>query len=121
MENAYLYSESGMAEKDYIVQRNSIIVSLEKSEKALAKLEADSANEDFNEQEFIEKASYFVMAERLLSDEPLDYMESFAKIDPAAPRAFARRTIEEIVVSDGQVKSIQFKNGIQCCFTPTEA
>lgn len=63
--------------------------------------------------EFIEKASYFIMVQKLLDDKSVDYERYIRKIDPAIPRAFIRTIIDSIDTVNGRVCSIQFKNGMR--------
>lgn len=63
--------------------------------------------------EFIEKASYFIMVSKLLDDRYVDYEKDIRQIDPSIPRSFIRSVIEYIEVIDGKISSITFKNGMK--------
>ena len=57
------------------------------------------------------------MAQKLLGDDYIDYTNYISKVDPAVPRAFIRSVVREIVVTDGEVESIDFQSGVKCVFT----
>ncbi|MBE6993016.1 MAG: hypothetical protein E7423_00005, partial [Ruminococcaceae bacterium] len=120
LETLYLYSDNGISQTDYVIKHNSLLNSLSELEQRLHSEEQALDSKAYDEQEFIEKASYFVMASRLLSDEPLDYSQYFSKIDPTAPKSFLNATVKEIVVTDGAVTSIEFFSGIKCVFSKVE-
>ena len=71
--------------------------------------------------EFIEKASYFIMVQKLLDDRTVDYEKYIRRIDPMVPRAFLRSVISKITVEDGRVASIEFKNGMVHTFSYKQA
>ena len=52
-----------------------------------------------------------------VSDDYTDYTKYISKVDPAVPRAFIRSVVREIVVTDGEVESIDFQSGVKCIFT----
>lgn len=60
----------------------------------------------------IKKASYFIMAEKLINSRYVDYESYIRKIDPSVPRNFLLTIIGQIEIDDGRVVSIAFKNGM---------
>lgn len=61
--------------------------------------------------------SYYIMANKLIEDRYIDYEKYIRTIDPSIPRSFLRQIIDHIVVNDGRVISITFKNGSTHTFT----
>lgn len=57
------------------------------------------------------------MAQKLVGDDYIDYTKYLSKIDPTIPRSFIRSVVREIVVTDGEVESIDFQSGVKCIFT----
>ena len=113
----YLYSEDSMAEKDYIVENQRITTDLEAIEHRMGELAAQGADTLESNTQTAEKASYFLMIEKMMQDGYINYADTIRRLDPSVPRAFVRATIREIVVAGGVVKSILFKNGIRCTFS----
>jgi len=61
--------------------------------------------------------SYFIMISKLVEDRYVDYEKYIRKIDAEIPRAFIKNIIQDIVVADGRVQSITFRNGMIHAFT----
>jgi len=78
---------------------------------------AESAGDIMNQEEFIEKASFFVIAERIYSGKDFDFGSYIGRIDPNIPRAFVKSVIKNVVVTNGTVTAIEFRSGINCKFT----
>ncbi len=116
LRSLYLYSDGGMSEKDYIIEKQKIAVDLEAIERRIAELTAAGIGGIADPDELLDQASYFIMAQELLSDDYIDYTKYISKVDPAIPRAFIRSVVREIVVTDGEVESIDFQSGVKCVF-----
>ena len=82
----------------------------------MAELEKSGATSSMDDEEFVNKASYFVMATQLVSSEELDYEKYIRNIDMRIPKSFIQSIIESICVTNGRVTSITFKNGITHTF-----
>lgn len=118
LKSLYLYGDGDLAEKDYIIERQRILDSISEVDQKLNALkDEDLKDGPLADDEFIEKASYFIMVQKLLDDRYVDYEKYIRQIDPSIPRAFIKSIIESIVVTDGKVTSIQFRNGMTHTFT----
>ena len=60
---------------------------------------------------------YYIMANKLIEDRYIDYEKYIRAIDPSIPRSFLQQIIDHIVVNNGRVISITFKNGSTHTFT----
>lgn len=116
----YLYGDEEMPEKDYIIQREEIGKELSEIEARLTELQASKSDATISSTEFIQRASYFIMVEKLLDDRYIDYEKYIRRIDPSIPRNFITNIIDHIVVTDGRVQSITFKNGMTHHFSYKE-
>lgn len=112
LRSLYLYGDEETSEKDYIIEREKIMRELTAIEARLAELQRQESSAAVSSEEFIQKASYFIMVEKLLDDRYVDYEKYIRKIDPMIPRDFLNNIIQQIVVTDGRVTSISFKNGM---------
>ena len=117
LKSLYLYSDNGLPEKDYIIEHQKIAIDLEATERRIAQLSALGVDGIPNPEELMEQASYFIMAQKLLSDDYIDYGKYLAKIDPQIPKSFIRTVVKEIVITNGEVQSIEFRTGIKCIFS----
>ena len=101
-----------MAEKDFIVEKQRIITAIKEIDRKLAEIKDDDTDGPLADEEFIEKASYFIMVSKLLEDRFVDYEKYIRQIDPSIPRSFVKSVIESISVTEGRVTAITFKNGM---------
>ena len=120
LKTLYLYGDSEMAEKDFIIEQKRITDQIDEIDDALRSMNNDAAG-PLADDEFIEKASYFIMVQNLLDDRTVDYEKYIRQIDPMVPRSFLRSIISKITVDDGKVSSIEFKNGMIHTFSYSQA
>lgn len=112
----YLYDDEAMPEKDFVMQRGQITKQLEEVNARIEELQNQESSEELGD-DFIGKASYYIMANKLIEDRYIDYEKYIRAIDPSIPRSFLQQIIDHIVVNDGRVTSITFKNGATHTFT----
>lgn len=117
LHSLYLYGDDTMAEKDFIVEKQRIMSAIEEIDRKLAEIKDDDTDGPLADEEFIEKASYFIMVSKLLEDRFVDYEKYIRQIDPSIPRSFVKSVIESISVVEGRVTAITFKNGMTHTFT----
>ena len=108
----YFYGEEALAEKDYIIHKKKMTDDLSSIDARLAELHAEGADSSIASDEFLKKASYFVMVENLLNERYVDYEKYIRNIDPSIARNFITSIISRISVENNKVKSITFKNGL---------
>ena len=113
----YLYDDEAMPEKDFVMQRGQISKQLEEVNARIAAIQSQEAASNDVDDNFIAKASYYIMANKLIEDRYIDYEKYIRTLDPSIPRNFLQQIIDHIVVNDGRVASITFKNGATHTFT----
>ena len=111
LNSIYLYNEDDVPPDDFLESRKNITDQLKDIEERLSQLE-DTEDSIASNEQFMEKASYFLMVESLLSDRYIDYEKYIRKIDPTVPKAFLNTIISTITINKGRVMSIEFKNGM---------
>lgn len=112
----YLYDNEAMPEKDFVMQRGQITKQLEEVNARIEELQNQESSEDLSDG-FINKASYYILANKLIEKRYIDYEKYIRTIDPSIPRSFLQQIIDHIVVNDGRVTSITFKSGATHTFT----
>lgn len=113
LKSLYLYGDGELSEKDYLIERQRILTALAEVDQKLNNLmDGEDDASPLADDEFIEKASYFIMVEKLLDERYVDYEKYIRQIDPTIPRSFIKSIVEEVHVTDGKVTAIVFKNGM---------
>lgn len=117
----YLYNDEDMPETEYIIERKSITDDLERIDNRLEEIEKNSAAAfSISDEDFISKASYFIMSQQLLTKRYVNFETLIRKIDAKIIKEFVNTIIKKIVILDGKIISILFKNGIKHKFLYSE-
>ena len=114
LKTLYLYSDSDMPETEYFIERKTITDDLEQIDARLEEIEKNaSASFSISDEDFIAKASYFIMSQQLLTKRYVNFDTMIRKIDTKIIKDFVKTEIKKIVILDGKILSIRFKNGIE--------
>lgn len=113
----YLYSDDSIPEKDYIVERKQLMDSLDEVDaklEAAEKVAADAIS--LSDEEFMAKASYFILSQQLQDKRFIDYERFIRKIDPKIVKDFLNSIATNFCIKDGLTTSILFRNGLELQF-----
>lgn len=114
LKSLYLYSEDSMPETEYFIERKNLTDDLNKIDARLEELDKSvSTAFAISDADFIAKASYFIMSQQLLEKRYVNFDTLIRKIDSKIIKDFINSVIKKIVILDGKVISILFKNGIE--------
>ncbi len=114
LKTLYLYNDDTISEKDYLIERKQITDELERIDKRLNELERDALTSfTVSDDEFMQKATYFIMSQQLTSKRFIDFVSIVRNIDTTMVKDFINSVIKKIVIDDGKITSILFKNGIE--------
>ena len=91
-------------------------------DKRLEEIEHNSSSQfTLSDDEFMVKASVFIMTHQLQGKRFINFENMIRKIDPQVVKEFLRSVIQKIVIKDGRVISIRFKNGLEHKFLYKDA
>lgn len=107
----YLYDDEAMPEKDFILERNNIEHQLSDTERRMEALAATGLASSEDSADFLKRASYYIMVNKLVEDSSIDYEKFARSLDPHAIRDFVLSIVQEIEAIDGRISSITFRNG----------
>lgn len=113
LKSLYLYSDSPLSEKDYIIEQQSIKNKLASIESQIS----SSISTDITDSNMISTASYNLMANAFLHQKYIDYEKYIRALDPTVIKRFLNTIISSITITNGKVDSITMKNGITHSFT----
>lgn len=84
----------------------------------LEELEAEVASSiTMSDEEFIAKASYFILSQQLQDKRFVDYGKFIRKIDPQIVKDFLNSVVTNFCIKNGLTTSILFKNGVEVRFS----
>lgn len=114
LKSLFLYSDDSIPEAEYFIERKSLMDDLKQIDDRLEQIEKDSAGAlSISDEDFIAKASFFIMSQQLLSKRYVNFTALIQKIEPKIVKDFINSIVKKIVIQDGKIMSILFKNGIE--------
>ena len=117
LQSAYLYSDDAMPEKDYVLKRKELTDKLAEIDGRISEIdERLSPVTSMTDEEFMAKASYFILSQELQNKRQLDYVSFISKADPSIVKEFIKNVTTNFCIKNGQIVSIRFKNGIELQF-----
>lgn len=116
LKSLFLYSEQDIPEKDFIIERKQLVDDLTAIDARLEELREEADDTLFSDESFIEQASYFIMVNQLMQGDCDDTASFVRSVDSKVVKAFIQTIIESIIISDGRVSAIHFKNGLTHTF-----
>ena len=118
LQSLFLFGEEAIPEKDYLVERKRLTDSMEDIDARLDELEVqEAASLTLSDEEFIAKASYFILTQQLQDKRYVDYEKFIRKIDPQIVKDFMGSIVQNFCIKNGLTTSILFKNGLELRFS----
>ena len=115
LRNLYLLDDS-ISEKDFILRRQELMDELDSLQEQAESLNSDYLAPGVDDQEFLSKASQFILAQKLSGRNSISFRRLAAEIDPVVIRDFVLAVIDRITINWGLVSNITFKNGMSHTF-----
>ncbi len=116
LKRLYLYDENAFSEKDFISEKQTIMQKIDKINEELQQLSAEQDASSEVEMDFLEKASNFILMQKLLSEDEIVWTDFARHTDPETVKRFVKSIITKIVYYNKKIYSIEFKNGSQHVF-----
>lgn len=108
----FLYGDNEIPEKDFITERKRIIDAMNEIDAKLTEMDEEDNSLLASSEEFTQKASYFIMVDALMGNKSGDPAGLVRSIDPSVIKSFVNTVISKIVIRNGTVDSIHFRNGM---------
>lgn len=112
----YLYSEDAMPESEFIIQKSKLTEALDEVNEQIGFSNTDEWNQSVSDEEFVRRASEFIIAQKLTGRNYVSYKRLATSVDTAVIKTFVQSIIDSIIMDAGQVKQIIFKNGLSHTF-----
>ncbi len=111
LQDLYLYSDNAISEKDYIIRRKEITDKLESICASLG-MTSSGVTESLTDEEFVKLASHLLVS-RQLTDREYIYFRNLAKsVAPDILKSYLDSILDSVMVEDGRITIIVFKNGM---------
>lgn len=105
--------QNGVSSDDVVImERKRIIDAMNEIDAKLAEMDSEDDSLLNSAEDFTQKASYFIMVDALLGNKSGDPVGLVRSIDPAVIKSFINTVISKVVIKNGVVSSIHFRNGM---------
>lgn len=116
LQDLYLYSDTSMSEKDFIIRKNEITDKMNEINSQLGIKVNDISTPALSDEEFIKKASNLLISKYLADKEYIKYRDLAVNTSPDVLHTYMTTVIEKIVINGSRITSITFKNGMTHTF-----
>ena len=113
LQSLYLHGADAISESDYISERSKLSKELAVVDKNLSDM--SDADEMISE-EFVLQASALIMIDKLMNYSKGSSQKLLSTIDPRVPKHFLNAVISRIVLTDGNITEVTFKNKVSIGF-----
>lgn len=114
--NLYLYSDNAISESEFIIQKSKLTDSLDEINEQIGFANSDGWQQSVSDEVFIQRASEFIIAQKLTDRNYINYKRLAQSVDPQVLRTFVLGVIDSIIMDSGRVKQLIFKNGLSHTF-----
>ena len=117
LRSLYLYSDDAMSEAEYMIEKSKLQDSLDDINEQLGVVSSDEWQQSVSDEVFIQRASNFILAQKLTGRKYVNYKVLAQSVDPEVLKSFVTSVIDSITMYDGKVRQITFRNGLSHTFT----
>ncbi len=106
----YLFSESGMSEREFVVRKAAIEGELSSIQEQIEKATPEGVSPD--DADFIEAASRFIISHELGHSDRISFKSVMENVDREILHDFVHRIVSNIIIDGNNIIEIQFRNGL---------
>jgi len=111
LQELYLYSDSAITEKDFIIRKKEITARIDEVSHQLG-LISRGENSTLSDEDFIRLASHLLIVNKLKDKEYVYYRGLASNTSPEVLKEFIHGIVDSIYLTDGHVSRLVFKNGL---------
>lgn len=111
LHDLYLYSSESMSEKDFIIRKEQITKQIEDINLRLG-VSTRNAASTLTDEDFIKQASHLLIQKELQNKEYIYFKNLAQNVSPEILRTYIETILDTILILDGKVVSITFRNGL---------
>lgn len=112
LKSLFLYDDATLSETEFLKEQKIITDNINKIEEDLKQFESQDISFELNDEEFIKKASYFILSNELQNQRTVNYKKLLKNLDHKILQQFIHSLVQNFCIKDGKVTEICFKNGI---------
>ena len=116
----YLYSQDAMSNSEFVIQKNKLTEALDVVTEQIGFASSDAWQQSISDEVFVQRASEFIIAQKLSGRSYINYKRLATSVDSGVLKSFIASIIDSIIILDGRVKTIVFRNGLTHTFVAKE-
>lgn len=114
--NTYLLSERPLSESEFIRKRTELETQLSDVNDKLGMAQSEEVQMALSDNEFLARASQFIIGQKLTDRKYIHYKRLAQAVDTNILKTFVVSIIDHMVIYNGKVKTIIFRNGLAATF-----
>ena len=108
----YMFDPDAITKEEFSVRKREITKKIREISRQITDLK-ESGGSGHADLAFIRKASAFLVAQRITSNEHIDYMQMAVDLDAKIMKDFINQIIDKIFIQDGRIVRIRFASGLE--------
>lgn len=108
----YLYSDDAISEAEFTIRKSQLADQLDEINEQIGLINSDSWELSVTDQQFLERASSFVVTQKLSGRNYVSFKRLATSVDSSVLQSFVRSIIDNITITDGKVTQVVFRNGL---------
>lgn len=108
----YMFDPDAITKEEFSARKREITKKIREISRQITDLK-ESGGSGHADLAFIRKASAFLVAQRITSDEHIDYMQMAVDLDNKIMKDFINQIIDKIFIQNGRIMRIRFASGLE--------
>ncbi len=108
----YMFDPDAITKEEFSARKREITKKIREISRQITDLK-ESGGSGHADLAFIRKASAFLVAQRITSNEHIDYMQMAVDLDAKIMKDFINQIIDKIFIQDGRIVRIRFASGLE--------
>lgn len=116
LNHIYLYGDSSVSEREYIVRKQQITDALAEVNEAIGIVQQEPWASSLSDEDFLAAASSFILTRKMQDRQYIFYTALAENTDPGILKSFFRSVIDSVYIRAGKVERVIFRNGLSHTF-----
>ena len=108
----YMFDPDALTKEEFSERKREMTQKIQEITRQIIDLK-ENAGSGSTDLAFIRKASAFLVAQRIASNEHIDYMQIAVDLDNKILKDFINQIIDKIFIQDGRIMKIRFASGLE--------
>lgn len=112
LNHIYLYGDSNMSDREYVIRKQSITDALAEVNEAIGLTQQEPWATSLSDEDFLAAASSFILTAKMQDRKYIYFTTLAEETDPAVIKSFFQSVLDSVYIRAGRVETIIFRNGL---------